>query len=268
MRLVITFKGITKVTHKAVNEVMNRNFWPEDVTEVVIGEGFLTIDDNVFCDAYKNLIVLGLPGSLRSIGKFAFYGCSSIVDLRLPDSLHTIGVRAFSRCSGIVDLHLPNSLRSIGNGAFIHCSDLPVLVIPNDCLSIGIFAFGHCENVTTLVIDSNRTSIGDGAFYGCSGLSHVLAPTALVQEAVRVFDGCPVLDTGLTPYSSVPLPRRTFWHPTMHAFCTPGQRDCVIAVLVSELRLDRQEEGVLPVLAHDLWLLILEFVPRHQLGSR
>jgi hypothetical protein len=90
-----------------------------------------------------------------------------------------------------------------------------------------------------------------------------------LADPAMVFVGCPVLaGAGLTPYSAVPPLRRTLWHPTMHSWCTPGQRDRVLAVLVSELRSDRQEEeeGVLPVLPHDLWLLILEFVPRRSLG--
>ena len=68
--------------------------------------------------------------------------------------------------------------------------------------------------------------------------------------------------------STVPPLRRTLWHQTMHAWCTPGQRACVLAVLVAELRSDRQAEAValLASLAHDLWLLILQFVPRHALG--
>ena len=54
----------------------------------------------------------------------------------------------------------------------------------------------------------------------------------------------------------------------MHVWCMPGQRDCVLAVLVAELRSDRQAEETapLPSLVHDLWLLILEFVPQCELG--
>ena len=121
-----------------------------------------------------------------------------------------------------------------------------------------------------------------GAFHGCASLARVLAPDGLARgetaaDPARVFKGCPVLATGLTPHSAVPPPRRTFWHPTMHRpWCTPGQHACVLAVLVAELRVDmlpaRAEdttealEDGLPSLAHELWLLILEFVPRCRLG--
>jgi len=115
----------------------------------------------------------------------------------------------------------------------------------------------------------------------------VLAPDALARgataDAARVFTGCPVLAAGgLTPHSAVPPLRRNFWHWTMHwAWCTPGQRTCVLAVLVCELRTDRLAEQAgqargaeagqaapLPSLAHDMWLLILQFVPRRCLGGR
>ena len=66
---------------------------------------------------------------------------------------------------------------------------------------------------------------------------------------------------------AIKLPRRRFWHPTMHAWCTPAALACVLAVLVAELRADRQEDQRLPPLPHELSLLILEFVPHHELGA-
>ena len=68
-------------------------------------------------------------------------------------------------------------------------------------------------------------------------------------------------------FSVVKLPRRRFWHPTMHAWCTAAGRACVVAVLAAEPLLDREEDPWLPSLPHELWLLILEFVPRRELGA-
>ena len=109
------------------------------------------------------------------------------------------------------------------------------------------------------------------AFAGCARLARVLAPDALAKgtmaDLARVFKGCPALASGLTPLSAVKLPRRRFWHPTMHAWCTAAGKACVLAVLVAEPRVDRQEDQRLPSLPHELWLLILEFVPRRELGA-
>ena len=104
-------------------------------------------------------------------------------------------------------------------------------------------------------------------------------PDALVRgeaaNPAKVFEGCPVLASGLTPLSAVKLPRRTFWHPTMHAWCTGAAKACVVAVLIAERRVDaragtrrsrRLGAAPLPSLPHELWLLILNFAPRCELG--
>ena len=99
----------------------------------------------------------------------------------------------------------------------------------------------------------------------------VLAPDALVKGAMadpaKAFAGCPALTAGLAPFSAAKPPRRRFWHPTVHAWCTAAGRACVLAVLGAELRVDRQEDPRLPSLPHELWLLVLEFLPRRELGA-
>ena len=185
--------------------------------------GRLVVADGVTeiaCRAYmrrKDLREVWLPDSVVKIGEGAFTGCMGIVDLHLPATLQSIGDYAFSGCTGLVDLHLPDTLQSIGDCAFFGCMDIVDLHFP-----------------------ATLQSIGHSAFHGCSSLARVLAPGSLVRgemaDPTNAFAGCPVLATGLTPLSSVRLLRRTLWHPTMHSWCTPGQRMCVLAVLVAELR--------------------------------
>ena len=74
--------------------------------------------------------------------------------------------------------------------------------------------------------------------------------------ATLVCAGCPALASGPTPFSAATLPRRRVWHPTIQAWCTAAGRACVLAVLVAELPVDRQEDPRLPSLPHELWLLI------------
>ena len=72
------------------------------------------------------------------------------------------------------------------------------------------------------------------------------------------------------PFSEYPLPRRQFWHLTMHRFCpTQAAKDAVLAMLICERRVDalvEQEQTDLCSLDHEVWLLILTFVRRDQLG--
>lgn len=60
---------------------------------------------------------------LRSIGEWAFFNCSSLVNVKLPYGLESIGTRAFQRCSSMsfVFGKLPKTLTSVGENAFIGC---------------------------------------------------------------------------------------------------------------------------------------------------
>jgi hypothetical protein len=205
------------------------------------------------------VVVTVTPGDTE-LTEGAFSQQSCIRTIILPASIEHIRARAFQGCDGLAEVRFAEDSRltTIGNSAFAGCARLQQVLIPEG---------------TTICGRSADEWDPLGPFNGCSNLAHVLAPDALVRgEAVDpawVFKGCPVLaDAGITPHSEVPRLRRTLWHPTMHAWCTVAQDACVLAVLVAELRLDRQDEGtaLLPSLAHDIWLLILECVPRHRLG--
>ena len=202
-----------------------------------------------------------LPASIEHIRTQAFQGCSGLAEVWFAEGsrLKTIGSQAFYGCVRLQHVSIPAGTADIGNSAFADCSRIVGLVLPAGCTTGGQ---GGDEYDYTL-----------GAFNGCSSLARVLAPDDLVRgeaaDPAWVFEGCPVLaGAGLTPHSAVPLLRRTLWHPTMHAWCRADQHACVLAVLVAELRSDRQDEKTapLPFMDHDLWLLILQFVPRHQLG--
>mmetsp|Transcript_12734 Transcript_12734/g.31084 ORF Transcript_12734/g.31084 Transcript_12734/m.31084 type:complete len:560 (-) Transcript_12734:98-1777(-) len=59
---------------------------------------------------------------LRSIGEWAFFGCSSLTTMELPHGLESIGTRAFQRCSSMMIVsELPGTLTSVGECAFVGC---------------------------------------------------------------------------------------------------------------------------------------------------
>ena len=251
-----------------------------------------------------NITEVRFPASVRTVGVFAFSQCTGITALHFADGLRSIATQAFYACSGIKTLHLPDGLESVGNSAFYECDGITRLRLPASLIYIDDYAFSGCSGVKTLHLPDGLKQIGAGAFSGygitslvlpaalsaipttdeensdagafqnCTHLARVLAPDALVKGGMAapgiVFKGCPVLATGLTPFSTVKPPRRRFWHPTMHAWCTPAAKACVTTVLVAELRVDQQDldySHTLPALPHELWLRILEFVPRHELGA-
>jgi len=77
-----------------------------------------------FRSGHSPLSVTGQPSSrLRSIGEWAFFNCSSLVNVKLPHGLKTIGNRAFQRCSSLSIVYdkLPKTLTSVGENAFNGC---------------------------------------------------------------------------------------------------------------------------------------------------
>ena len=255
-----------------------------DITTVRIPASVKAIGGHAFYGC-SGITTLHLAESLESIGDYAFHDCPGIVGLHLPASLRSIGISSFAHCTGVTSLRIPPRVQSIGDYAFYDCSGIVDLDLLDGLQSIGNCAFHACDGIETLILPSSLTSVlGNWSFDGCTRLARVLAPDAEVKgdmaDPAQVFEGCRVLAAGLTPFSAVRLTRRRFWHLTMHAWCTAAAKACVLAVLVAELRVDRARRYIprlseleafearnLPLMPHGLWLLILEFAPRRELGA-
>ncbi len=64
-----------------------------------------------------------IPDSVTSIGKCAFYDCSSVTSITIPDSVTSIGDRAFDECSSLTSITLNNPNCEIDDSPFtIHSS--------------------------------------------------------------------------------------------------------------------------------------------------
>ena len=84
---------------------------------------------NAIIETETNTLIAGcqntvIPGSVTSIGDFAFCGCSGLTSITIPNSVTSIGSRAFNYCSGLTSVTIPNSVTSIGDYAFLGCYSL------------------------------------------------------------------------------------------------------------------------------------------------
>ena len=144
-----------------------------------------TFGDNVehipayLCRNKGNLLSITIPNSVTSIGKGAFFGCSSLSSITIPNSVTSIGEYAFYDCSSLASVIIGNSVKSIGNDAFYNCSFLTTITIPNSVTSIGNYVFSSCSSLTSVTIPNSVTSIGYNPFYNCSALTSITltAPT-------------------------------------------------------------------------------------------
>ncbi|MBR0387237.1 MAG: leucine-rich repeat domain-containing protein [Clostridia bacterium] len=192
-------------------------------TEVIIpshhsltGAVVTAIRDNAFSD--RQCTSIRIPGTVTSIGDFAFYHCTGLTELSLPESLTSIGEYAFASCSSLSGIEIPQSVTHIGENAFSECRNMTGRIIlpesmteipgglfcgcrglsgvalPGSVVSIGSSAFIGCTGLTDFTIPDSVTAIGSSAFYECTGLTEILIPDSVTALGNYAFYGC----TGLT----------------------------------------------------------------------
>ena len=161
---------------------------------------------------FSGLTSITLPSSLRSIGMYAFDGCSGLETLEykgtieqwlsiefgedwMDDTSHTFTVNG----EELTNLVVPEGVTRIGSSAFAGCSGLTEVDLSQctSLTSIGDSAFRNCSGLTSITLLSSLTSIGDFAFWNCSGLLtevDLSQCTSLISIGVDAFWNC----SGLT----------------------------------------------------------------------
>ena len=163
-----------------------------EILKVVIGDGVTRIGDNAFGGTYEALAEVELPGTLVSIGEYAFGGCGVLTAIELPSTLTTIGVEAFAGV-GLTSVVLGNNVTSIGRGAFGACPALQSVTLPANLTTIENALFAGCRALESITIPASVTSIGFGAFEGCVLLEKVTIPAGVTSIGGYAFARCEAL---------------------------------------------------------------------------
>ena len=181
------------------------------VKSAVIAEGVTSIGKYAFYDC-TSLTSVTIPDSVTSIGKQAFMYCTSLTGVTIPGSVTSIGDSAFSGCSSLTSVTIPNSVTSIGGAAFNGCSSLTSVTIPDSVTSIGEFAFYNCSSLTSVTIPNSVTSIGEYAFYNCSSLTSVTIPDGVTSIGRYAFHDCRSLTSVTIPDSVTSIGEYAFYN--------------------------------------------------------
>ena len=197
---LLTISVKTGYTSGAIADNAFKSPTGADIVTVVINEGITSIGKSAFYSC-SSLTSITIPNSVTSIGGAVFYSCSSLTSITIPDGVTSIGNSAFHGCKSLASITIPNSVTSIGGAAFHSCESLTSITIPNSVTSIGSYAFQNCSRLTSITIPNSVTSIGDSTFYDCSSLTSITIPDGVTSIGNYVFYSCSRLTSVTIPNS-------------------------------------------------------------------
>ena len=85
---------------------------------------------------------------------------AEVTDLIIPGTVSSIGNYAFQYGNYITNLTIPNTVTSIGNQAFDHCYALKSVTIPNSVTTIGENAFNYCYLSSLMITGEGEWQAG------------------------------------------------------------------------------------------------------------
>lgn len=195
--LVSLSPSIKVIDDYAFYECSITNFGGENF-DLVIPEGTVYIGRSAF---YKcsYIVCLTVPGSVETIGAYAFYGCNNLgatVNVQLGDGKDENGEEIEPEVITVVGkMELGDGIVSIGERAFQNCVSLVEVDIPDSVTSLGIRVFYKCASLTTVTLGKGVKNIPDYAFYKCVSLETVNTPSTLETVGNYAFRGCGALKT-------------------------------------------------------------------------
>ena len=148
------------------------------------------------CQGMKSLTI---NEGVTSLGKAAFYGCTSLEHIQLPGSLKEIARQTFYGCTGLKALTVNEGVESLGYAAFYSCTGLTAMTLPQSLVSIGEYAFNNCVRLTSIDLPDGVKTISDNAFAGCSGLKSVSLSDELTHIGNSAFSSCTALTSVTIP---------------------------------------------------------------------
>lgn len=168
-------------------------------------------------DYSSKIKTVEISSGVTSIGKFAFYGCTSLKKISMPDSINSVGYYAFAGCNSlkynsygkgnylgndknpylyfarltdmdITEYKIHESTKLIGYDAFYFRISLTKVYIPHGVTSIGTDAFNKCRKLENVPLPESTTKIEQTAFAGCASLRFIKIPKSLKTLGNGAFD--------------------------------------------------------------------------------
>ena len=199
-----------------LEEILDAVFYKSGITSIKsLGKVVSFPFTNGYLDgSWKNLGVFSycvnlseatLPKSLKSIGSYAFMGCTNLRTVVFEENnVENINSYAFAETGYQGDVNYPN-LKTIGYSAFYatdvtsvtNLGDISEITSSNGTSS-GAYgwqfygAFSYCKQLHTVVLPKSLTKIGNGSFLADDALVNINLTecTSLESVGAAAFNGC------------------------------------------------------------------------------
>lgn len=204
---------------------------------------FSTTEDGALCsaDADSLLIVpkaiggFKIPETVKVIGRYAFYECSSLKAIDIPSSVRGIQSGAFSHCASLASVTIPNTVEEIKTFAFANCSALndvtfsdgsnPIILAaylfqhsPVKKMHLGrvyknsgnVHCFDFMSDLTEVSFGETLTEIQNSTFANCTSLTSIAIPNSVTSIGNSAFFGCSALPSCSVPNSITSIGNSAF----------------------------------------------------------
>ncbi len=136
------------------------------------------------------------------IGKYAFYGSTTITSISFPSGFKSLGQYSLARCSALEEIHITSVYSWIdivehGNGnlttehkKYVNGELLTELVIPENVTTIPQNAFNFTQGIERVVIGEHVTVVKDNAFNTCRDIKSAYIGSGVTEIVYGMFGNC------------------------------------------------------------------------------
>ena len=140
-----------------------------NLSSVTIGEQVTGIPHYTFAES--GLPSVTIPGTVTSIGKYAFYDCDNLESIDIPATVNSVDYGAFYDCNKLTEATVASGVATMGEYVFYDCDALQRANLGATTIDAGVLY--DCDALEALTIGGTVNSIGKDAFYSCGELKYV-----------------------------------------------------------------------------------------------
>lgn len=156
--------------------------------------GLETIGKGAFfsCTSLKSIIIPNSVKTIESTGwdeEHTFGNCNNLASVSIGNNVEKIPENCFSGDINLTSVIIGNNVKEIEYKAFENCTNLKSIKIPGSIKNISGKVFINCSKLESVELSYGLETIGKGAFFSCSSLKNIIIPNSVKTIESTGWDG-------------------------------------------------------------------------------